>query len=180
LVLLLYCLNPAERGGETTIYNGAAILNALKPSSRLLFEERRLMFEPSLTRKEWLSLAPNRDKLVEFLDRFRDESFRYEFDENATLFMKYCVSAIRRSRDGKDVVFSNSLLDSKNPRFEDGSLVPRPVLHEVIGVTEKYSVPISWCHGDLLIVDNIRFMHGRREFSDVGREIVVRFSNIAG
>ena len=62
------------------------------------------------------------------------------------------------------------------PLFDDGSPVPDAVLDEVMSVAEALSVPVRWQAGDLLMLDNSRFMHGREAVvADDGRLIASFF-----
>jgi len=59
-------------------------------------------------------------------------------------------------------------------RVEDGSKIPVEIMTEVKQVCEQLTVNLPWHRGDLILVDNTRVMHGRREFTDQNREIYVR------
>jgi hypothetical protein len=48
--------------------------------------------------------------------------------------------------------------------FGDGSRIPRAYLDHVLNVLERHSSPLAMERGDLIALDNILCMHGRRSF----------------
>jgi alpha-ketoglutarate-dependent taurine dioxygenase len=51
------------------------------------------------------------------------------------------------------------------------------VIEELRRVEAELSQPLAWQPDDVLMVDNTRYLHGRRKFSDMSREIYVRLSS---
>src|ERR1051325_11453463 len=65
--------------------------------------------------------------------------------------------------------FGNFLLFSRKynaihrfPFFGDGAVIPDSLVDEIDEVSAKLTRAIAWRPHDLVIVDNPRFMHGRR------------------
>ena len=56
--------------------------------------------------------------------------------------------------------------------FGDGSHIERGVIEHVMDVLDAHAVPVTWQRGDLLWVDNLVSMHGRRPFSGDRRVLV--------
>lgn len=173
-----YCEKPASKGGETTVFDGVKVLKRLNPDVRRLFESKKLQFVASLPSSVWSTMFPERASLITYLAQFDHRTFSYEFDASNWLRTKFVISAITKARDCEDLAFCNSLLDGTPVTFEDNTPIPGDVVHHIIATTEQLAVPIQWQAGDVLMLDNLRFMHGRREFKDQTREILVRFSNI--
>jgi alpha-ketoglutarate-dependent taurine dioxygenase len=173
-----YCQVPARKGGETVVYDGVEILARLTPKARDLFRRRRILFELKLDPEAWHALAPDSAALARRLEAFVGDTFRYTMDGADNLMLHYLTSAIVRTRNGAEA-FCNSLLDSNIPVFEDRTPVPKEALFDIIGTSEDLARPVQWKVGDILLVDNRRFMHGRRAFDGHERVIVVRFANLA-
>src|SRR5690606_535763 len=53
----------------------------------------------------------------------------------------------------------------RNAVFANGEPIGRDVIDRVQEVLESRSADVQWEPGDLLFLDNMRFMHGRRPFS---------------
>lgn len=52
----------------------------------------------------------------------------------------------------------------RNAFFGDGAPIPDDTLHAVNAVFDRHAVGVPWQVGDLLLVDNMRFAHGRAPF----------------
>lgn len=178
-VAWFYCECPARKGGETTIYDGIEVLKRLRADTRRLFESARILFSLSISQQVWCEIRPDKELLNLYLSKFDNRVFSFEFDESNYLHTRFITSAIAKTRYGSHFAFCNSLLDSDMPLFEDGSPIPKNAIRDVISATEQLSVPVVWQPGDVLMLDNSRFMHGRRQFEGQERKILVRFSNIA-
>jgi hypothetical protein len=62
--------------------------------------------------------------------------------------------------------------------MEDGRPFPREVAEGLHRVARELTVAMKWRAGDLAIIDNTRFMHGRNAFRDGERRILVRMSTV--
>jgi len=60
------------------------------------------------------------------------------------------------------------------PMFKDGSMITRRTVQELSVVLEKIALPLDWRPGDLVAIDNHRFMHGRGKTELGPRKLVVR------
>ena len=54
------------------------------------------------------------------------------------------------------------------------SRIPEDVVREITEIQRRLIVPTPWQKQDFLMLDNTRFMHGRRAFTDTGRDIYLR------
>jgi hypothetical protein len=65
--------------------------------------------------------------------------------------------------------FANTILgpsyNYQKPKFSfaDGSMISEELIAELAGLCEQHTQEIEWKNGDVAIIDNKRFMHGRRE-----------------
>ncbi len=50
--------------------------------------------------------------------------------------------------------------------MSSGKVVPEKFIDEIKQVAEEITVDHSWQQGDVVMVDNVRFMHGRRAFEE--------------
>lgn len=183
LMLWFFCANPASQGGETTICDGKYFFEQLSLSTRNLFSKNKLKFSVYVSKEEWQSKYKTNDfyKLQEICIN-NDISLKINADES--IYLEYICSAIVPSRCGNYQIFINSLLPTKqlNPKilnFADDSEIPNDVLIELDEIAERITTDISWKKGDILMIDNTRFMHGRRAFSDEKREIYIRLCSPA-
>lgn len=176
-IAIFFCATPALSGGETTVCDGIEVLKNLSSETQKTLREKKLLFENCIPAEVWKKQTPDIEEIYQLYAEADDDMFSYEFREGS-LQTRYVVSAIVNTRWSLAEAFATSLLDQEKPHFSDGSPVPREILWEVIEVSENLMVPVSWQAGDILLVDNSRYMHGRRPWSDDQREILVRFGNV--
>lgn len=173
-----YCERPAAKGGETTIFDGIEVLKCLNTRTRSTFEAKRILFEAVMTADMWRALVPDVVALERALAVHAGETFSYRLGAQDCLRTRFVADAIVKVRYGGHPAFCNSLLDIQEPRFEDGTAVPKSMLHDIVAATEQVCRPVRWQAGDVLFLDNSRFMHGRRAFDDQRRSMMVRFANV--
>ena len=164
-------------------------------------EARRIKYINKLCRSEWERSFHTADTaVVESLCAGND--VRVSFDATThDLVMEYACPARRwpRGREGvhqqsdhplawREVVPEGAVNAGAGPkdaepativRWEDGSEVSHELMREIGAVAKQLTVEVQWERGDVLMVDNTRVMHGRRDWPDSGRVILVRMSGPA-
>jgi hypothetical protein len=169
-LLWFYCIRPAQTGGETTFADGIEIWNQLSAATRNLFSSKRVTFVELLPEAQWRVGL----RLLFFaeLDHINLAGTTFRFLQDGTLRMEFVTSAVRRTRWTAAESFTNSLTGPYPglARFEDGTDIPLTVMAEIKAVHARVIDQVAWEAGDLLMVDNSRFMHGRRGFADPQRE----------
>lgn len=106
-----------------------------------------------------------------------DGAIRYQFE----------TPAIRASRINprEALNFANSIFGPSNHyekpliTFADGEEIPADLLAEAEAVCDRFTYDIGWQHGDIVLIDNTRVMHGRRQIEDKSRTIYNALSYIA-
>ena len=114
------------------------------------------------------------------MDKF--ERFSYHINEDSTIFVQDITSAVVKTKNGNQDAFCNFVWVSHergNEIFEDGSKLPDEVADELQKLYDKFVEEIPWQAGDLVMIDNSRFMHGRPEFKDNRRLIFTLTSNLS-
>ncbi|MDZ7958002.1 MAG: TauD/TfdA family dioxygenase [Aulosira sp. DedQUE10] len=178
LMLWFFCANPASEKGETTICDGRQLFNELSSSSKDLFSKHKLKFTVQMSQTEWQKKYKTEDvNQVAAICKLNDT--RLTIYNDNSIITEYLCSSIIPSRCGKHQVFINSLLPAKQLypellKFEDDSDIPDTVMSEVNEIAERITTEIYWQKGDILMIDNTRILHGRRDFNDEKRDIYVR------
>lgn len=185
-ILWFYCVKPVAEGGATTVGDGCWILENLKDSTRRLFEENRIKYVMIHPEGRWQKIF-----LTESLDDVRRhcEENRYTMrvdEKDGSIVTEYLSSAIWPTNHGNQRSFINNVfaitrweqagVPFRKVRLEDGRPIPEAVLEELWEVEGRATRDVAWEPGDVLMVDNSRFLHGRREFKDLSREIYVRLA----
>lgn len=171
-----YSARSAQRGSQTTVCDGIAVLEAMSDQLRRQFEQpftmqRRL---PKVIWQRYVATALNIESvesvtvamLEQFIAAVQGQSFTL-LDDGAIDY-RLEVSAIRDDNLLGKPAFANALLGpSYNYEapvyvFADGSLIDDAVLAELRAIGERHTHEIAWRDGDVAIIDNKRVMHGRR------------------
>lgn len=177
------CARPPSRGGETLVCDGSAVAGNLDPATRKALEARRLLYReetPIGAFTEWLGIPPPDDATLRLISR--DSPFIFE-REGGRIFRSFSAPFFSRPLSDGEPAFANFLLFARFmlrtrdfPTFEDGSLVPDVLVKEIKKVSDRLTVAHAWQSGDLLMLDNSRFLHGRNPVIDLEeRQIWTQF-----
>lgn len=182
-VCFFHCLTPPPPGsGETTICDGIEIVRQLRPDVREGLARHRLLYlqaAPPWQLEYWFgSETPT-------LDELRDPPARcpYMFMTiGGHLVRMFSRPALHRPMFADEPAFGNFLLFARYfngrrdfPLLDDGREVPDAWVAEVKAVSDRLTVPIVWREGDLLMLDNSRFMHGRNAIDDPSTRLIASY-----
>ncbi len=182
--LFFCCQRPADADGQTTICDGITLWQALPDEIRAEFEAKQIRYRRIYTDDSWTKVyktddldAVKRfcaDTGVEFVDH-GDGSFD-------TVHTDWAWSDVAAGR-----AFINSMIvwasreyiakiDDSQVRWADGSPIDPQMLMTIHRIAEAHTQDIPWEPGMVAIVDNRRVMHGRRAYTDDGRDIIMRLT----
>ena len=177
------CLNPPSVGGETTICDGTLIAEGLPNELRQTFEGRRLMYmEKALPKllEFWVgSETPSVEELARPQPNCPLKFARVGSDIAST----YVVPVLHKTMFsdalawGNFLFFNRYLQKRRNfPVFANGEEISDDLVDAVKAIADRYEYSVKWQKGDVLMLDNTRFMHGRKavDLTD-GREIITYF-----
>ncbi|HVF95069.1 MAG TPA: TauD/TfdA family dioxygenase [Sphingomonas sp.] len=181
------CLTPPSRGGETTICDGVALVRALPPALREAFGSRRLLYVkptwPALL-EYWLGDPEPDDSLLANPPASCPYFFR-RFDRDVV--RAFTRPALHRPMFADAPAFGNFLLfarfnnnRSDFPLLDDGNPVPEQWLQAFRAAGEQVGAAVAWQAGDVLMLDNTRFMHGRRAILDAQERLIATYFGYVG
>ena len=181
-VIWFCCSVPASQSGETLFWNGVRVWKELSNELRELFITNKIRFLQKFPAADWkrfLGLGATLTDVKQMLNGIPGLS--YKINEDQSVSIEYICSAVVKTKYGHQDAFANSLIaEYKNPRgvvtFADGSPIPSTVINQINKVMNNCVEAISWQTGDLVMIDNSRFLHGRRSFSDRNRRIYTLLS----
>lgn len=196
-ILMLYCERPADEGGETILCDGAVLLKRLPENIRSFVEDLDLHWSWEAIPERWKQAfgVSSQGEAEAALVRIRGSLKPYE-----SLDFKFEQGVLHGEFKTKCVVpslsevpsFCNSLMIHAyregsayyarhhfRVRLPDGNPFPSDILAQIRKVADEVSVNISWSPGEMVVFDNRRFMHGRREFADRERRILIRMGNFS-
>ena len=168
------CLGEPARGGMTTLCDGIALARALPTAIRDGLAGRRLVYAnptwPGLL-AYWLGTAEPDDALLAAPPAQCPYQFRRMRD--GRIVRLFSRPALHRPMFADDLAFGNFLLFARFnngrhdfPLLDDLTPVPEAWLQAIRATGDALSLAVPWQRGDLLILDNTRFMHGRTAVED--------------
>ena len=192
-----YCVTPpSQPGGETTLIDGIAFAQRLPVDLRDRFLECGVIYESLWEKERWRSefLVRDSGELEALLCKLPELDYRIE---NDMLHIRYSTAAIKPARSG-ELAFANALLahlpriphpdyqhlrvyakSSNHVYFGDGEELSDDVVNRLIDLQDDLIYAHRWQVQDLLLIDNTRFMHGRRMTdAPCERELISRFGRI--
>ena len=180
------CLSAPARGGATTICDGIELVRAMPDVVRQGLTGRRLLHVkstyPELLRF-WLGASNPGDEAL----ANPPPACPYEFQRiNGEVVRIFSRPALQRPMFSDDPAFANYLLFArftKNvnyPLLDDGRPVPETWLHAIKATGDRVSAEIAWQRGDVLMLDNTRFMHGRTAIVDASERLIATFFGYVG
>ena len=176
------CLEPPANQGQTTYCDGIAIAEALPDDIRAAMEGRQLLYiQPATsdTLKYWLGSAIPTPQLLAEQPSDGPYTFRAAGNRIVRYFTRPLLSPTRftdKLAFANFLPFARDYLGLPNfPCLDDGKPVPEEWMDAVREAAEKHTHQVDWKKGDILLVDNSRFMHGRRAITDPDNRLIATY-----
>jgi alpha-ketoglutarate-dependent taurine dioxygenase len=172
------CTRPAASGGETLYWDGVRLWGLIDPQLQALFRARKLRFFQGYEKEKW-QLFLGAEATVEDIHKTLEgrPGVSYFMNDREELYLEYLCPAVMRTRYGGVEAFANSMMSEwKNTlrelmTFDDGTPITPDIVAHVKDALDRCTESIDWQPGDLVFIDNSRFLHGRNPFQDTGRKI---------
>ncbi len=170
------CVLPPESGGATLVCDGAEFLKKVPEYILRPLAEKGLLYLSHFPNGYWQGTFAGQDinSLIAKLSKTKGVSSIVFDDKTKALTYKYNVLAVSADRHGTPV-FANSLLLMVQPdivrffenviRYGDGTKIPQDHLITLDEIAQSISKPIVWGKGDVVLIDNSRFLHGRTAYT---------------
>ncbi len=194
-----YCVSPpTAKGGETSLVDGVHFLEAMPGRLLERFMRSGIIYEMYWQPERWQAefQVGNLSELDKLLSRHPRLEYNFTGED---LALRYRASAISHTRSGQPA-FANALLahlprithpayqqnkvytkSSNHVFFDNGEEITDDIINALIDVQDKLMHLHKWHTHDLLVVDNTRFMHGRRMTrTSCERVLLSRFGTVGG
>jgi alpha-ketoglutarate-dependent taurine dioxygenase len=176
------CLQPPSNGGETTVCDGIEIVAAMPEETRRAFENRRLLYVAEAQEsilEFWFGTArPDNSRLE---DPPADCPFRFVSQDGA-VYRMFTTPALQKPMFDERLAWGNFLFFSRYakgrrnfPVFGNGEIVADELVAAVKQVADRLEQPVQWREGDLLMLDNTRFLHGRRAIDTTDDRLIMSY-----
>jgi alpha-ketoglutarate-dependent taurine dioxygenase len=198
-VCFFLCITPPEAaGGETTLVDAAAMVQAMPSALRQQLEKYGIIYECQWKPKRWQDEfgVVTECELRQLLETLSGVEYTLH---DGVLHLFYSTAAIVTTRAGVPV-FANGILAHlpriNHPRYEGRTVFTKESnrvyfgngdpfddgdINALIDAHDKVLYAHRWAAHDLLIIDNYRFLHGRNMTdSPCERVIASRFGWLEG
>jgi len=176
------CLRPPSEGGETLVCDGVEIVKRLPAAVFDLLKARRFRYERPATREEclyWLRRVEPDDELLNAPPPGCPYRFRRQ---DGAIIRYFSRPALHKPMFSDELAFGSFLLFARYARklmdypvFDTGELIPQELAEEIRRTSDRIKVPISWHQGDVVILDNTRFLHGRNTVHDTDERLILSY-----
>lgn len=183
-ICFFYCNVAPRKHGETTFCDGELLVSVLRDELREVLSKRNLGYFNIALRGDLASILGLEDpaELQQALVENNLENVYQIIDEDSVR-KTFITPFFHISRFHGKPAFANFLLYSRYmfkqkeyPTFGNGRPVPDEICDEIRNAAVQITVAHKWQDGDLLMLDNTRFMHGRNQVEpDCKRDIWTRF-----
>ena len=171
----------AKKGSQTTICDGHAVYQALSPELKATFSQpmRISRYLPRAIWQNYVATATGRadadqislNDLDTFITATTSKTLTHHVEPQTDGGVRYVlqIPAIREDNLSGQLAFANTLLgpsfNYEKPEFTlaNGQHADDALINELTQLCEKYTQDIAWQNGDVVILDNKRIMHGRRQ-----------------
>jgi alpha-ketoglutarate-dependent taurine dioxygenase len=172
------CTRPAAEGGETLFWDGVGLWERMTPELKAVFEGKRLRFFQKYPPERWKLFLGEGAGLAD-VRRALDgvEGVSYFIGEGEAVYLEYVCPAVVETRYGARKAFANNLLSERKNTlgklmtFSDGTAISDAAIEALEAQMNELTERIAWQAGDLMMLDNTRFLHGRNAFTDPKREV---------
>ena len=185
-IITFYCQIPAVAGGETPIADERKLLKHLiKRNMIAKFRTMQIQYVRNITTGaglDWKTVyqTDNKEKVNEILRR---DKISFEWISEDHLRLKWVLPALHFHPILKEEVWFNHMFFYHKSRYppevieyfdeEDlpfasyygnGSVIESSVIEEIKQFYEENSISFKWEKNDILLLDNLRFSHGRNSY----------------
>ena len=179
---MFFCLDPPGVGGQTNICDGIAIVDSLPDPVRRALEGKRLFYirpaSPEMLRY-WLGTDRPDDALLADPPAACPYWFRRSPQGIVRGFTRPALEPTlfqRRPAFANFLLFARDYLRKRRIPLLEGQVFDDETVDEIRSVARALTYSHRWQQGDVLLLDNSRFMHGRKAIADPGERRIATYS----
>lgn len=175
-IIWFFCVVPSSNGGETTVCDGIKLWKALPEKIKDFFQSNPLHFELEFP---VVKKNTNKENRPWSLNAIGSSNGILDY-KKGVFIVKQTRFAVSETRLLNELAFANHLLIifENEPQITklslaNGEKIPKSLIDEVNNISRELIYDINWKKNDLVMLDNKRFMHGRRAYKEkVDRKII--------
>ena len=179
-LLWFHCVVPPSWKGETTIVDGVALWSALPEDVREQFTTRKVLYSFTNVGAEFDFFGHPGPPTKEEIDSLETRgNVKVTTKADGGIDVEHTVHAAKRPRHIDQYAFCNSVIirpgGGGSTTFEGGDPISDDLRLKLFETASSLALLHKWRAGDILMLDNLRVMHGRQAFkAGDPRRILVR------
>jgi len=185
-VCFFFCISAPRKGGHTTICDGVKVVERLDPQLRAAMARRRMVYlqnaSPDVL-EFWFGKSDLSDEELSNPPPYCPYTFKRFGDRVGRLFTRPFLHKPMfsdRLAFGNFLLFARERGETRFPLLDDFTVVPDDWYRAIKRESDALTAKVEWKPGDLLMLNNSRFMHGRTPIEDEAeRQIATTFGYLA-
>ena len=163
-IIWFYCITPPKKneGGNTKICDGINLWTALNFDTKKFFLKNPIIFHNKIKLKD----NKNLKNQIWFLNKIGcyDEMINWK---KGFLNFKYKKFVVSKMANIDKFIFANHLLSVNQEdqiikcTYGNNKKIPKKIMQEIYNKAEKLTFNLKWKQGDMIMINNKRFIHGR-------------------
>lgn len=175
-IIWFYCYENDEKGSPTTICDGAELWQNLEKSTKEFFLKNPITYTVAIDIPYKIKRKGQEKFFIEY-PGVSDSLIDWEIGK---IMFNYSKFVINIDRKFDKIWFANHLLvgkdneeQIKNITTNNNNSIPEDIMKEINIKSDELTYDYVWKKNRLLMLNNYKFMHGRRNFdSSSNREIL--------
>ena len=172
-IIWFYCNLAPKKSGQTTVCDGQSIYKNLSSAEKKFFLENQILYDLKIPFGEKNLKNKSKEKKLKpwHIDHPGVKDCYINFSSREVIF-KFKRYAINKSNYTDELAFANHLqiILNRDPQvvkitMENGKKVPTKIMKKIKKISNDLTVNLEWKNQDLCMIDNKRFMHGRRKIN---------------
>ncbi len=189
------CVTKAQYGGNTPVADGGSIYKQIPREIREEFEFKKILYVRNygIIDLPWQEVfqTDNKDEVLHYC---QSNNIKAEWFDNRLRTAQVNPAVIKHPRSGEDLWFNQAHLFHytnlsteisrelitifgkenlpRNAYFGNGQEIDETYLAEIRNVIEGNKIIFDWRENDLLLLDNLKFYHGREPYKGERKVIV--------
>jgi len=168
-IVWFYCITPnAGNGGTTTLCDGLNVWSNLSKNVKNFFLSNPIIYKlkiPVVDKKPGKGIKPWTLNDPDVSECFLDW-------ETGLLNLVLSRYAVHEDKFSNQLCFSNHLLIDLSSEDQivtrtllDNKKIPDEIINEIKTISDNFTFDYKWEKNDLIMINNKRFMHGRRAYA---------------
>jgi len=176
-IIWFYCNKTSKENGQTTICDGMRLWELLDYKLKNFFLKNPILYKLKIPIQGIKFSNKNKKKwFLPFVGSF-DAVYNYRKSQIEFKLLRFAVT---ESRIPEKLCFANHLMIDLNsePQIISRKLfnnknIPIDILKKIKQIAKTITIDFNWKKKDLLMIDNKRFLHGRRSYSSNSKREIV-------